>query len=85
MGTEAIGGSFVRLLLPMIQSMLVVAWLTGDQADEIDYNIDRLAIPISRTEVDTQTRPETPQLAYSSTADAKGAIGSFDLIRSPAL
>jgi hypothetical protein len=32
-GTEAIGGSFfVGLLLSMIQSMLAIAWLVGDQA-----------------------------------------------------
>ena len=65
--------------------MLVVAWLVSDQASEIDYDIDRLATPKSHSEADTQIRPETPQLAYSSTAHAKGAIGSFDLIRPTAL
>jgi hypothetical protein len=76
---------FVGLLLSMIQSMLVVAWLVGDQASERDYDIDGLATPKSHPEVNTQIRPETPQLAYSSTADAERAIGRFDLIRSPAL
>ena len=76
---------FVGLLLSMIPSMLVVAWLVGDQVSKIDFDIDRLAIPKSHTEADTQIRLETPQLAYSSTADAKRAIGRFDLIRSPAL
>lgn len=76
---------FVGLLLSMIPSMLVVAWLVGDQASKIDFDIDPLATPQSHTEVNTQIRPETPQLAYSSTADAERAIGRFDLIRSPAL
>lgn len=76
---------FVGLLLSLIQSMLAVAWLVGDQVSEIDYDIDRLTTAKSHTEVDTQIRPERPQLAFSSTADAKGAIGRFDLIRSPAL
>ncbi|MGC1827831.1 MAG: hypothetical protein WA723_19530 [Pseudolabrys sp.] len=75
---------FVGLLLSVIQSMLVVAWLVSDH-NEIDYDIDPLATPKSHTEVNTQIRLETPQLAYSSTADAKGAIWGFDLIRSPAL
>ena len=75
---------FVGLLLSVIQSMLVVAWLVSDH-NEIDYDIDPLATPKSHTEVNTQIRPETPQLAYSSTADAERAIGRFDLIRSPAL
>jgi hypothetical protein len=69
----------------MIPSMLVVAWLVGDQVSKIDLDIDPLATPKSHTEVNTQIRPETPQLAYSSTADAERAIGRFDLIRSPAL
>lgn len=76
---------FVGLLLSVIQSILVVAWLLSDQANETDYEIDRLATPKPGTEADTQIRPEIPQLAYSSTADAKRAIGRFDLIRSPAL
>ena len=73
---------FVGLLLSVIQSILVVAWLLSNQANETDYEIDRLA---TGTEADTQIRPEIPQLAYSSPADAKRAIGRFDLIRSPAL
>ncbi|MFZ0094278.1 MAG: hypothetical protein WAK97_10185 [Pseudolabrys sp.] len=76
---------FVGLLLSIVQSMLVVAWLVGDQASKIDFDIDPLATLKSQTEVTTQIRPETPQLAYSSTADAERAIGRFDLIRSPAL
>ena len=76
---------FVGLLLSVIQSMLVVAWLVSDQANETDNDIDQLATPKSHTEANTQIRPETPQLAYSSTADAERAIGRFDLIRSPAL
>ena len=76
---------FVGLLLSMIPSMLVIAWLVGDQAGEIDYDIERLATPKSHAEVDAQIRPETPQPAYPSTADAKRAIRGFDLIRSPAL
>ena len=76
---------FVGLLLSMIPSMLVVAWLVGDQASKIDFNVDPLATPQSHTEVNTQFRQETPELAYSSTADAERAIGRFDLIRSPAL
>ena len=75
----------VGLLLSMIPSMLVVAWLVSDQASEIDFDSDPLATPKSHAEVDPQIRPETPQLVYSSTADAKGAIRGFDLIRSPAL
>lgn len=76
---------FVGLLLSVIQSMLVVAWLVSDQANETDNDMDRLATPKSHAEADPQIRPETPQLAYSSTADAERAIGRFDLIRSPAL
>ena len=76
---------FVGLLLSVIQSMLVVAWLLSGQANETDDDIDRLAIPKSHTEADTQIRLETPQFDYPSTADAKRAIGRFDLIRSPAL
>ena len=76
---------FVGLLLSVIQSMLVVAWLVSDQANETDNDMDWLATPKSHTEVDTQIRPERPQLAFSSTADAKGAIGRFDLIRSSVL
>ena len=86
MGTEAIGGSFLcRNAAVVIQSVLMIAWLVGDQAGETDNDIERLATPQSHIEADTQIRPETPQLAYSSTADAKRAIGRFDLIRSPAL
>ena len=75
----------VGLLLSIMPSMLVVAWLVSDQASEIDFDSEPLATPKSHAEVDTQIRPKTPQLAYSSTADAERAIGRFDLIRSPAL